>query len=71
MFPEELVLAFEKLPVFFKLSSVSIQNGIEWEERIYSGVIGGLDFVVDQLLELGWESSGCGDEVVAFKWGSR
>jgi hypothetical protein len=53
VFPKGLVLAFEKVAVFFEFSTVGVEDGVEFVEGIDSGIGSTLDFSINKLSELG------------------
>jgi hypothetical protein len=50
---KSFVLAFEKVAVLFELSSVGVEDSVEFVEGIDGGIGSALDFSIDNLSELG------------------
>jgi hypothetical protein len=53
LFSKGLVLAFEKVAVFFEFSVVGVEYSVEFVEEIDSGIGSTLDFSINKLSELG------------------
>ncbi len=51
LFPKGLVLAFEKVAVFFEFSDVGVEDSVEFVEGIDSGIGSTLDFSINKLSE--------------------
>jgi hypothetical protein len=52
IFPKGLVLAFEKVAVFFEFSVAGVEDSVEFVEGIDSGIGSTLDFSINKLSEL-------------------
>jgi hypothetical protein len=53
LFPEEFVVAFEEMSIFFEDACVGVENCIELKKRIGGGVVSAFDFLGDEVLEPG------------------